>query len=116
MNRQEILETIRRTAETNGGVPLGEDRLAQLGIIPAVWGKYWARIGDAQREAGLVPNKRREAHPEEDALAKLVCLMRELGSFPTYRDIVVKHQQDHAFPSPRVFRRLGPKGRLAQRV
>jgi len=116
MRRQEILDIIRRTADANGGVPLGTDRLAQHGITPAVWGKYWARIGDAQREAGLAPNKRQGTHPDEDALAKLVSLARELGAFPTYRDIVVKRGKDATFPSPRVYRRLGPKSRLASRL
>jgi hypothetical protein len=116
MDQQEIIDLIRRTAEANGGIPLGEDRLGQLGVTPAVWGRYWARIGDAQRAAGLTPNKRRGSHPEEDAIAKLASLARELLAFPTYRDIVVKRQQDRGFPSPRVFRRLGPKGRLASRL
>ena len=40
MDRQDILDIIRRTARENGGVPLGEDHLTQLGIVPAMWGKY----------------------------------------------------------------------------
>jgi hypothetical protein len=116
MDRQEILEVIRRTAETNGGTPLGTDRLAQVGVTPNEWGKYWARIGDAQREAGLAPNRRQLPRPDDEALAKLVSLARELGTFPTYRDIVVRRGRDRGFPSPRVFRRLGPKARLASRL
>ena len=45
----------------------------------------------AQVEAGLTPNKAREAHPEEEALAQLVNLVRELGSIPTSRERIVKH-------------------------
>lgn len=41
MDRQDILDAIRRTARENGGVPLGEDRLAQLGIMPATI-EQWA--------------------------------------------------------------------------
>jgi len=116
MRRQDILDLIRRTAEANGGVPLGTDRLAQLGVPPAVWEKHWARIGDAQREAGVAPNKRQGMYPDADALAKLAVLARELGSFPTGRDIVVRRKRDPDFPSPRVFRRLGPQSRLAARL
>lgn len=116
MDRQDILDTIRRTAETNGGIPLGEDRLAQLGIPPAVWGRFWPRLTAAQREAGFKPNKANEPHPEEDALARLVELTRELGAIPTSRERIVKHHQDPSFPSERVFKRLGPKAKLLARL
>ncbi len=116
MDRQDILDTIRRTAEANGGVPLGEDRLAQLGILPAVWGRYWPRLTAAQREAGFEPNKANEPHPEEDALARLVVLTRELGAIPTSRERIVKHHQDPSFPSERVWKRLGPRTKLLVRL
>lgn len=113
--RAEILERIRGSAE--GGVPLGQDRFAQVtGITESVWGRYWARFGDAQREAGFIPRTRTAAYPDEDVLAQFIALMRHLGTFPTYRDIVVKRRSDRAFPSPRVFRRLGPKARLVSRL
>lgn len=116
MDRQTILEAVRREAEANGGAPLGTKRLAHVGISPAVWRRYWARIGDMQRDAGLAPNKRQGPRPDDDVLVKLVSLTRELGSFPTSRDIEVKRQSDRSFPSPMVFRRLGPKARLASRL
>ena len=116
MDRQDILDTIRRTAQANGGVPLGEDRLAQIGIPPAVWGRYWPRLTAAQREAGVMPNKANEPHPEEDALARLVSLTRELGAIPTSRERIVKHHQDASFPSERVWKRLGPRTRLLARL
>jgi hypothetical protein len=116
MNREQILELIRKTARENGGVPLGTDRLAQLGVTPTVWEKHWARISDAQREAGLIPNKPQGTRSDEDALARLASLAKELGVFPTYRDVKVKGKADREFPSPRVFRRLGPKALLASRL
>lgn len=116
MSRDEILDVIRRTARENGGVPLGEDRLSQLGIVPAVWGKYWPRLTAAQLEAGLTPNRQNAPHPEEEALAQLVKLVRQLGSIPTSRERVVKHHQDPDFPSERVWKRLGPKARLISRL
>jgi len=117
MDRQQLLEVMRRTAEANGGVPLGEDRFAsETGIPVSVWGRYWARIGDFQRDAGLTPNKRNVAYPDEDAVVQLIRLTREIGGFPAYRDLVVKRRKDPSFPSVRVFRRLGPMDQLASRV
>jgi hypothetical protein len=116
MDREGILDTIRRTAQANGGVPLGEDRLAQLGISPTVWGRYWPRLTAAQREAGVMPNKANQAHPEEDALARLASLTRELGAIPTSRERIVKHHQDPSFPTDRIWKRLGPKSRLLARL
>jgi hypothetical protein len=116
MDRQDILDIIRRTARENGGVPLGEDRLAQLGIAPAMWGKYWPRLTAAQLEAGVTPNRANEPHPEEEALAQLVQLVRQLGAIPTSRERIVKHHQDPRFPSERVWKRLGPKARLLSRL
>lgn len=116
MERAEILDVIRRTAQANGGVALGEDRLVEIGIPPAVWGRYWPRLSAAQREAGVEPNKRNEAVPEEDALAHLVRFIRELGAIPTSRDRIVKRHQDATFPSERVWKRLGPNRRLVARL
>ena len=114
VDRREILDVIRRTAAANGGVPLGTASLAKHGVTSADWRRYWARIGDAQREAGLAPNKLIQAQPTDDIIAKLAALARQLGTFPTTRDIDVKRRQDPEFPSGRVFRRLGNKVRLAR--
>ena len=116
MQRQDILETIRQTAEANGGIPLGEDRLADLGIRPAVWQRYWPRLSAAQREAGLTPNRANAAYPEEDAMAQLALLARELGALPTSRERAIKRRQDPRFPSERVSKRLGPHARLLSRL
>jgi hypothetical protein len=116
MDRQDILDAIRRTAEANGGIALGHDRLSAAGITPAVWGRYWARLSEAQREAGVAPNRANEAHPEEEALVSLVKLVRELKAIPTGRDRVVKRNSDPTFPSEKVWKRLGPKARLLSRL
>jgi hypothetical protein len=54
VSKQRILDEIKRTALANGGVPLGVARFFQeTGIKDSDWkGKFWARWGDAVRDAG----------------------------------------------------------------
>src|SRR5258707_14013570 len=113
---KKFINVTRRPTQANGGVALGHDKLAALGITPTVWGRYWARLSAAQREAGVVPNKPNEPHPEEDAMARLVDLSRELKAIPTSRDRVVQRNEDPSFPSERVWKRLGPRSRLLDRL
>lgn len=58
MTKQHILDLIRSTAKDNGGNPLGKRSFeAETGVKESDWsGRYWARWGDAIREAGLTPN------------------------------------------------------------
>jgi hypothetical protein len=56
-DRRHILGEIRRTAQANGGVPLGVRKFSQeTGIKITDWdGKFWLRWGNALREAGFEP-------------------------------------------------------------
>jgi hypothetical protein len=49
MSKINILEEIKRTAKTNGGMPLGKQRFFQeTGIKESDWsGKFWTKWGDA---------------------------------------------------------------------
>ena len=53
VDKRQILDEIKRTAEANQGNALGVDRFFQeTGIKVADWhGKFWARWSDALREA-----------------------------------------------------------------
>jgi hypothetical protein len=55
MDKQDILQEIRRTAEANGGVPLGKQRFyRETGIKDSDWyGKIWVRWGDDFVKQGL---------------------------------------------------------------
>jgi predicted CopG family antitoxin len=57
MNKQHILQEIRRTAKENGDIPLGKQRfLAETGIRESDWiGRFWVKWSDAVREAGFEP-------------------------------------------------------------
>jgi hypothetical protein len=119
MDRQHILEEIRRTAKANGGVPLGHARFEQeVGIrYHDWWGKHWGRWSDAVREAGFSPNTLQEAFSEHELLAKLVGLIRELGRFPGNGDLRLKKRNDPAFPNDKVFdSHFGSRARLREAV
>ncbi len=108
MTKQEIIKEIRRTANENGGVPLGKGRFEkETGIKPYDWGKYWAKFGDALVEAGFKPNTLQGSYDTEFILQKYVGLIKELGRFPTSGDLSVKSHSDPEFPSKNTMRKLG---------
>jgi len=115
--KQEILDEIKRTAKANGGKPLGVGRFeSETGINPYDWGKFWARFGDAQKEAGLESNQLQGAYADEFLIGKIIHLMRELNKFPTYREINVARGSDSELPDKKAFTRLGTKEQLAEKV
>jgi len=118
MNKQHIIDEIRRTAENNNGVPLGRDRFCTAtGIRETDWlGKYWARWGDAVTEAGYEPNQLKSPYDKEWLIEKLISLTRELGRYPVQAELQLKSKQDESFPSQSVFRRFGRKTDLALKV
>lgn len=116
MDRETIIAEIKRTAAANGGKPLGRDRFqAETGIRPHHLMKFWARYGDAVKEAGLSPNALQEPFDEGTVLRRVVELARELGRFPTWGDFRVKRTNDATFPSHGVFARF-PKPQLVPKV
>jgi hypothetical protein len=117
MTREEILAEIQRTAEENGGVPLGRDRFeVATGIKQHELYRYWPRFGDAVREAGFEPNFFNAAYSEEYLIDQVIALIRELGKFPTRPEMAVKRHSDLQFPNESVFRRFGTKAGLAAKV
>jgi hypothetical protein len=118
MNKNVILQEIRRTAMANGGTPLGYQRFTtETGIKQCEWmGKLWARWSDAVREAGFTPNQRQVAYHTDLLLEKYAKLAQELGWLPTNSDMRLKDHLDSTFPDPKVFQRFGPKVDLVQRL
>lgn len=118
MDKQLILNEIKRTAEANDGVPLGRDAFfAATGIKQTDWyGKHWARWGDALQEAGFRPNEMQAAYADDDILARLADLIRELGHFPVEGELRIKARTDKSFPSHTTFARLGSKNKIATRL
>lgn len=118
MFKEKILSEIRRTALENGGAPLGIKQFAkETGISQSDWyGKYWARWGDAQLEAGLQPNELIVARTDDDLLGNLAALARELGHYPVEGEIKLKARKEPGFPWPQTLGRLGAKDVLAHRL
>jgi Meiotically up-regulated gene 113 len=118
MNKQHILDEIRRTAKANNGAPLGKRMfLTETGIKESDWlGRYWARWGDAVREAGLVPNTRRPKTDEDVLLKQLGGLIRELGRYPTVGEMRLRKRQNDAFPNHKVLERTGSRPQWIERL
>jgi len=66
-DKEYILSEIKCTAAANGGKPPGRSRFSQeTGIKESDWiGKFWARWGDAVREAGFEPNQLQTAYGDD---------------------------------------------------
>lgn len=118
VDREHILAEIHRTANENGGRPLGRARFAtETGIMEKDWsGRYWARWGDALAEAGFEPNQLRAKFDDDEVLTKLLKEIRRLGRMPTGPELRLRRRQDPDFPASGVFERLGKKAALMGRA
>jgi hypothetical protein len=120
MDKATILQEIKRTAEARDGVPLGFQRFeSETGIRKAAWfGIYWARWGNAVREAGFPPNRLQEAYDKEELLEHYAKLTLELGRLPVKGDLRLRTRSDPAFPHETTFwARFGTKsGLLAELI
>jgi hypothetical protein len=116
--KSHILAEIKRTAQKNGGVPLGMARFrAETGIKSSDWmGKFWARWGDALVEAGYKPNELQGPRNDDDILGSLASFTRELGHFPVANEIKLKARTEPGFPWHNTFARLGSKRALIARL
>jgi hypothetical protein len=119
MNKQDILDQIKRTAVANGGVPLGVARfLQETGIKDSDWrGKIWARWGDAIREAGFEPYQLQTAYSEDLLIEKFISLARDLGRFPVSAELRMRARSNDSFPSHTVWAtRFGSRRQLATKI
>jgi hypothetical protein len=117
MTKTHILDEIRRTAQANGGEPLGWRLFKkETGIRQSDWGRFWARWGDALREAGFTTNEFNAAYEISTLLDWYAKLAREMSRLPTTNDLKVKAYSDPEFPSEKAFRRLGSKQELVKQL
>lgn len=99
--RETILEAIKQTAKTNGGVPLGKQAFSkQTGIKDSEWyGVYWVRWSDVLKEAGFTPNAYNKRADKSVLLEKLVPAIRHFGKFPTYGEFRLYSKTNSNFPA-----------------
>ena len=118
MTKPSIVDEIRRLATANGGKPPGEKLFrSETGIRPHEWrGKYWARWGDALRDAGYEANKWVEGFDESLLIEKYIELIRELGRFPLHSELSLKTNNDPSYPSMSPFRRLGRQSDVQRKL
>ncbi len=116
--KSNIIEEIKRTAQENGGSPLGIARFeAETGIKSSDWmGKFWPRWGDALVEAGFQPNILQGPRDEDELLERLATLARELGHIPVANELKLRARTEPGFPWHNTFARFGPKRALATRL
>ena len=108
--RDQILAEIRRTAEGNGGRPLGKAQFNRLtGLSEYAVNQFWPNYSAAVAEAGLAPNEFNVARASESELLDLLAVeVRRLGRLPTNAELTMRRRADAAFPSERVFgKRIG---------
>jgi hypothetical protein len=118
MDKQRILNEIKRTAAANCGVPLGRSRFYQeTGIKESDWiGKVWVRWNDALRDAGFEPNSLQTAYNDNTIIEKFIGLVRDLGHFPVNAEIRMRARSDNDFPSHNTIARLGSKQQIAKKL
>lgn len=111
VDKEIILQEIRRLAAESGGTAPGQDQFETLtGISPGKWrGRLWLRWSDAVTEAGFTPSRMQEAHADEFLLGCLARLTRTCGHFPTSAEVKMERVRDATFPNHGVFDRLGNK-------
>lgn len=120
VDRELILQEIRRCAAENGGAPLGRSRfLAETGIKETDWkGRYWVAWSEAVAEAGFTPNAMNSQKlDDEEILQQLALLTRKLGRFPTDAHLRLERRSHDDFPNATTIRgRLGDKAEQLARV
>ncbi len=118
MKKHYIIDEIKRTARENGGKPLGKMKFAKItGIQNHNWlGKYWARWGDAVKEAGYEPNKLQGLLSDDFLIEKIIPFIKELGKFPVAEELRMRARHVKDFPSQSVFCRVGKKPMLAKKI
>lgn len=103
--RDQILNEIRKLAEANGGQPPGRDAFeSATGVRSATWlGVYWARWGDALKEAGYSPNTFQAKVDEEHLLRSFAEAARHYKAIPTTAEVRMFGKQRADFPSHTTF-------------
>lgn len=118
VTRDEILREVRRTAEANGGKPLGRIAfLKSTGIKESEWsGRYWARWSEVLKDAGFGPNRMNGPIEESVLLSQYADFALSLGRLPVGMELRLRRRADETFPSHNVFSRIGKRAQFLSRL
>ena len=124
IDKQHILDELRRIATVNGGRPPGQNEFKnETGISKYDWvPHYWVRWGDAQEEAGFSRNRFQEAFGKDLLIEKLISLIRRTKSgdkirFPVEGEMLVEKKRTPDFPHANAFRqKFGRKSQMAAAI
>lgn len=107
LDREFILNEIRRIATANGGKAPGRDTFRQVtGIRHHQWlGVYWASWGAAVSEAGFEPNTMDAAFNRDLLLHNLASAVRDMRKFPTVAELALHARGREGFPPGKAFQR-----------
>lgn len=117
--RDQILTEIKRLAAENGGQPPGSGVFQRTtGIGETAWrGVYWARWGDALKEAGFAPNKWQAKHESELIFEKFIEACRHYAHIPTFAELNLYARARDNFPTPKAFfTHFGSKEALLEKL
>jgi hypothetical protein len=116
MSREKIIFQIKRTAEANGNIPLGERLFFSETKLNrnALRRNGFANYGSAVQAAGYKPNQLHRAISDDLLFTSLAGLTREVGHFPTEGERAVARYKDPAFPGGSAFRRRAKSEPLQQ--
>lgn len=113
--RETILQEIRKLTQANEGQPPGSRLFEQnTGIRDHIWrGVYWARWGDALKEAGFTPNEWNGKLDTETVIQKYADACRYFGRIPTAPELKMYGRAKEGFPNPKtIYTHFGSKGAL----
>jgi hypothetical protein len=118
-DKQYIISEIQRTAQLNGGKPVGVDRFrTETGIAQHEWcGVHWARWSDALSEAGFEPLEWTTGSSVEEILEVLARLVRQRGRYPTNSEIRLEKRSNEKLLTPNALRRrVGSKAETIKKL
>jgi hypothetical protein len=107
MDRQFLIDEIKRLAKENDGRPPGKEKFQrETGVPPAQWlGIYWAKWSDGLAEAGFEPNSFQAAYDKDFLLEKFAMAVLDLQKFPSKAEWMLYARSRTGFPDPKAIER-----------